>query len=74
MNNYTNINIPSHAIACKILSWTYHHSGINTFDNDIVNSFAILYGLVCIPRGKTSVNHNVPGFNDYVDDQHNVAI
>ena len=66
------IHIPVDAIVCNVPSCINHSSSIETFYNDITKALSISIE-TCIPFCKQGVNHNIPGWNDHVKDQHNMA-
>ena len=70
----SDITIPIDAIHCTDTNCSLHTANIECFYDNIVYSLNKSAD-ICLKTSKcsSSANHNVPGWNDYVKDQHNLA-
>ena len=68
----SDIAIPLTAINCRDKSCATHEIDINNFYNNIIDCLRTSAD-ICIPNNKFRSHHNVPGWNDFVKDYHNVA-
>ena len=70
----SDITIPIDAIHCTDTNCSLHKADIECFYDNIVYSLNKSAD-ICLKTSKcsSSANHNVPGWNDYVKDQHNLA-
>jgi len=69
----SNIVLPIAALSCKDANCIAHKSEIDCFYNSILSAIKQATS-ECIPRVKSASNfHQVPGWNEYVQEHHNMA-